>query len=94
MNLETGLYDITGLAYSPKTKLLYAIDFAWMAAGEGGLFRLDADQKNTASGVKTVKIACARQADGDGLRPRRHALHHRRRPEKGRRKRAQGREAR
>ena len=42
MNLETRLYDITGLAYSPKTGLLYATDFAWMQTDEGGLFRLDA----------------------------------------------------
>jgi DNA-binding beta-propeller fold protein YncE len=52
-NDETKLYDITGLAYSPKTGLLYATDYAWMAAGEGGLFRLDA----SASGVKATKIA-------------------------------------
>ena len=53
MNLETKLYDITGLAYSPKTGLLYATDFAWMKTDEGGLFRLDASG-NT---VKTTKIA-------------------------------------
>ena len=53
MNHETGLYDITALAYSPKTGLLYATDFAWMAPAEGGLFRIDA----AASGVKTTKIA-------------------------------------
>jgi glucose/arabinose dehydrogenase len=57
MNLETGLYDISGLAYSPKTKLLYATDFAWMADSEGGLFRLDSDPKNAATSLKTVKIA-------------------------------------
>lgn len=57
LNLETGLYDITGLAYSPKTGLLYATDFAWMKPEEGGLFRLDADQKDDAQSVKSVKIA-------------------------------------
>ena len=57
LNLETGLYDITALAYSPKTKLLYATDFAWMAAGEGGLFRLDSAPNNAATSLKTVKIA-------------------------------------
>jgi hypothetical protein len=56
MNLETGLYDITALAYSPKTKLLYATDFAWMAESEGGLFRLDAAQGNAATAVKAVKV--------------------------------------
>jgi hypothetical protein len=57
MNLETGLYDITALAYSPKKKLLYATDFAWMAPGEGGLFRLDSDPASPATSLKTVKIA-------------------------------------
>jgi hypothetical protein len=57
MNLETGLYDITALAYSPKTKLLYATDFAWMAESEGGLFRLDSDPQNPATALKSVKIA-------------------------------------
>jgi len=53
MNLETKLYDITGLAYSPKSGNLYATDFAWMKPDEGGLYRLD----QNASGVKAVKIA-------------------------------------
>lgn len=54
LNLETKLYDITGLAYSPQTGLLYATDFAWMAPEEGGLFRIDAAP---GGGVKVVKIA-------------------------------------
>jgi DNA-binding beta-propeller fold protein YncE len=54
MNLTTNLFDISGLAYSPKTKQLYATDFAWMALDQGGLFRLD---KDTATAVKAVKIA-------------------------------------
>jgi hypothetical protein len=57
LNLETGLHDISGLAYSPKTGLLYAADFAWIKPEEGGLFRLDADQKGDAQSVKSVKIA-------------------------------------
>jgi hypothetical protein len=57
LNLETGLHDIAGLAYSPKTGLLYAVDFAWIKPEEGGLFRLDADQKGDAQSVKSVKIA-------------------------------------
>ncbi|MDX1968891.1 MAG: hypothetical protein SFV23_17075 [Planctomycetaceae bacterium] len=36
----TGLHDITGLAYSPKTQKLYAVDFAWADATQGGLFEL------------------------------------------------------
>jgi DNA-binding beta-propeller fold protein YncE len=57
LNLETGLYDISGLAYSPKTGNLYATDFAWMAAAEGGLFRLDSDTKAQPAGLKAVKVA-------------------------------------
>jgi DNA-binding beta-propeller fold protein YncE len=51
-NFETKLYDITGIAYSPKTNLLYATDFAWMKPDEGGLYRIDAGQ----GGVKVSKI--------------------------------------
>jgi len=39
-SLKTGLHDIAGLAYSPKTGKLYATDFAWANPGEGGLFEL------------------------------------------------------
>jgi DNA-binding beta-propeller fold protein YncE len=56
LNLETGLYDITGLAYSPKGHL-YATDFAWMASEEGGLFRLDAEGKGQDQTINAVKIA-------------------------------------
>lgn len=40
--LKTGLNDITGLAYSPKTGKLYATDFAWAEEIKmnGGLFEL------------------------------------------------------
>ncbi|RPI73975.1 MAG: hypothetical protein EHM42_15850 [Planctomycetaceae bacterium] len=49
----TGLNDIAGLAYSPKTGKLYAVDYSWVEPKNGGLFRLDI----TADGVKAVKIA-------------------------------------
>jgi DNA-binding beta-propeller fold protein YncE len=41
-NYKTGLNDITGLAYSPKTGKLYATDFAWAEEikTHGGLFEL------------------------------------------------------
>lgn len=54
MNLKTNLYDISGVAYSPTKKLLYATDFAWMKTEDGGLYRLD---KSTPDSVKAVKIA-------------------------------------
>jgi DNA-binding beta-propeller fold protein YncE len=41
--MSAGLYDITGLAYSPKTKKLYATDFAWKKPRDGGLFELTVD---------------------------------------------------
>jgi DNA-binding beta-propeller fold protein YncE len=56
LNLETGLYDITGLAYSPKTKLLYALDFAWMSSGDGGLYRLDKSNADGKQGIQATKI--------------------------------------
>jgi sugar lactone lactonase YvrE len=54
MNLTTNLHDISGLAYSPTKKLLYATDFAWMEPEAGALYRLD---KSGADTAKTVKIA-------------------------------------
>jgi DNA-binding beta-propeller fold protein YncE len=39
-NHETGLSDITGLAYSPATGKLYATDFVWNDTSKGGLFEL------------------------------------------------------
>lgn len=58
MNLETGLADISGLAYSPKVDkkdggLLYAVDYAWADNSKGGLFRLD---KGDQTSVKVTKI--------------------------------------
>ncbi|GIX04835.1 MAG: hypothetical protein KatS3mg114_0704 [Planctomycetaceae bacterium] len=40
---STGLHDITGLAYSPKTGRLYATDFAWADPKQSGLFELTLD---------------------------------------------------
>lgn len=50
---KTGLNDIAGLAYSPKTGKLYATDYSWRDAKVGGLFRLDISGDT----VKAVKIA-------------------------------------
>lgn len=49
-----GLYDVTGLAYGPKKKRLFAIDFAYADTSKGGLFKLveTADE----GGCKPVKI--------------------------------------
>lgn len=39
-NQPTGLYDVTALAYSPKTSQLYALDIAWSAPENAGLYQL------------------------------------------------------
>ena len=58
LNLETGLNDITALAYSTKArgsrKQLYALDFNWLDTKKGGIFRLVDDGKG---GVQAKKIA-------------------------------------
>ncbi len=57
LNLETGLYDITGLAYSTDGKKLFATDFAWMKTSEGGLFQLiSTDDKQTIEAKKLVSL--------------------------------------
>ncbi len=55
MNLPTGLYDITALAYSPKGRL-YALDFAWMKTDEGGLFELVGVNKDRQQAIDAKKI--------------------------------------
>jgi DNA-binding beta-propeller fold protein YncE len=57
LTLPTGLFDIVGLAYSPQTGLLYAVDLAVADDKQAGLFRLDATQDGSHMGVKAVKIA-------------------------------------
>lgn len=51
--IATGLYDIAGVAFSPKTGKLYAVDFAWMDTTLGGLYRLDVEE----DALTKVKIA-------------------------------------
>lgn len=53
----TGLHDIAGLAFSPKSGKLYCVDFAWIDAKEGGLFRLDISTQGGETTVKAVKLA-------------------------------------
>ena len=51
--LATGLHDIAGLAYSPKTGKLYGVDFAWADVSQGALVELTVDGEK----VKVTKIA-------------------------------------
>jgi hypothetical protein len=56
LNLETGLFDIAALAYSP-TERLFALDFAWMDSTQGGLFRLEkTEEEGGTQGVKANKL--------------------------------------
>ena len=56
LNLETSLHDIMGLAYSASGNL-YAVDFAWNAAGQGGIYRLDDARHEGRQVCRPVKIA-------------------------------------
>ena len=62
--LKTGLRDVSGLAYSPKTHTLYATDFAWKTPHEGGLFALSDRRRHR----QDDQDRPARQADGLGFR--------------------------
>jgi len=69
MNLETGLFDITALAYSPRGRL-YALDFAWMEEKEGGLYRLDKTvDENGKQGVTPVKVLALDKATAMAFAP-------------------------
>jgi hypothetical protein len=57
LTMQAGLNDIMGLAYSPRSGNLYAVDLAWSDTKEGGLYRLDATRQDGKMGVKAVKIA-------------------------------------
>jgi hypothetical protein len=55
LKLDTGLYDIVGLAFS-KYGLLYAIDHAASDPSAGGLFRLDMDVRGGRQAIKAVRL--------------------------------------
>ena len=57
LNLDTGLWDITALGYSPISGQLYALDFAWADSSQGGLFRLDGEGSGKDQTCKAVKIS-------------------------------------
>ncbi len=58
LDLATGLHDIVGLAYSPNGTL-YAVDLAWNAEQDGGVYRLDDAQAGGRQVCRPVKIASA-----------------------------------
>lgn len=55
LNLETGLSDITALAYSPKGQL-YATDFVWLNTDAGGLFQLISKKDGDEQTIEAKKI--------------------------------------
>ncbi len=66
-SLKTGLSDIAGLAYSPKTKKLYATDFSWVDTTKGGLFELKIDgDKVTAEKIISLDKPAAIAFDAEG----------------------------
>lgn len=66
-NYKTGLNDIAGLAYSPKTGKLYAVDYSWADTSKGGLFRLDIDgDKVKATKITSLDKPSALAFDKDG----------------------------
>ncbi|QEG36659.1 hypothetical protein [Bythopirellula goksoeyrii] len=56
MQLNSGLFDLVGLAYSPSGRL-YAIDFAWQKPEAGGVYRLDDARWEGRPACRAVKIA-------------------------------------
>ena len=67
--LETGLNDLTGLAYSPKTGKLYATDFSWLDSAQGGLYELtvkDGEDKVEVKKIVTLDKPTAIAFDKEG----------------------------
>lgn len=69
LNLETGLHDISAVAYSPRGQM-YVLDYAWADASQGGLFQVLEDNESD-TGIRVKKImaldkptAMAFDADG------------------------------
>lgn len=61
LSLDTGLHDITGLAYEPSSGWLFAVDFAWSDPTAGGLYRLDMDVRSGRQAIKAVKLQSLRR---------------------------------
>jgi DNA-binding beta-propeller fold protein YncE len=54
-SLETGLYDLCGVAYSPTTGKLYGVDFSWADPAKGGLYQLDVEPSSDS--VRLTRVA-------------------------------------
>jgi len=56
LSLNADLHDLVGLAYSPQTGRLYAVDYSWANPKEGGLYRLDSVRREGKQVVKATKL--------------------------------------
>jgi DNA-binding beta-propeller fold protein YncE len=57
LTIPTGLSDIVGLGYSPRSGNLYALDLSWSDPKAAGLYRIDAARQDGRMTAKGVKIA-------------------------------------
>lgn len=57
LQCPTGLSDIAGLAYSPRTGWLYAVQLSPDDATKAGLYRLDRSLKENRQGANAVRIS-------------------------------------
>jgi hypothetical protein len=57
MDLPVELYDVVGLAYSPRSGNLYAADIAWKAPDQGGVYRIDDAGEAGEPQCAAVKVA-------------------------------------
>ena len=57
MSVPTGLDNIVGLAYSPRTGSLYGVDLGSGNGKQAGIYRLDAERQDGKTIAKAVKIA-------------------------------------
>lgn len=56
LSLPAEMFDLVGLAYSPKTGRLYGVDYSWADPKQGGLYRLDAVRRDGKQVVKATKL--------------------------------------
>lgn len=68
LNMQTGLYDVSALAYSPSGEL-FAADFAWHAADAGGVYRLDAAEVDGLQSCRAVRVAAVKRPTGLAFTP-------------------------
>lgn len=61
VSVGTELHDVVGLAYSPSTGDLYAVDYAAAAADDGGVYRIDDVSSPGRPACKAVKVADVRR---------------------------------